>query len=124
MGLDDDITNDACFSKSTPKHLDRAIRRIMHPRTGGAPSSERIIQDVDRVESALKAILLGGGICITDEKLRAVRRGPRAEAAAGKVQRGGARTKKAGNNPAAWVHASLAPAIKRVIDQAVERFAS
>ena len=46
---DYDEEDERKFSLSTPKRVSYAYRRVLHPRTGVAPSSARIIQDVNKV---------------------------------------------------------------------------
>ena len=50
------------FSLSTPSRGSSAYRRILHPLTGGIPSSARICRDVDKVFESMKVVLDNGGI--------------------------------------------------------------
>jgi hypothetical protein len=77
------------FSLSTPKRASFAYRRILHPETGVAPSSDRIVHDVDLVFKNLMKIHLESG-----KKLNLTSRpGRRFESFDGE-RRGGKRTKK------------------------------
>ncbi len=49
------------FSLTTPKEGSRAYDRIFHPVTGVAPTSDRIIQDIDRVFTSKRKIFAAKG---------------------------------------------------------------
>ena len=49
------------FRKDTPKRISEAIHKIYDPINGVAPSSKRIVEDVKRVLTSIKAIVEAGG---------------------------------------------------------------
>jgi len=93
MNLEDDDPRK--FSMSTPKRGASAYLRVNDPVEGVAPTSERIIQDIDRVFDSMVLIRAKKG-CVIDDA--SVRNGHRQEAAMvgreGGDRRGGARVRK------------------------------
>jgi len=62
------------FDGSTPKRLSESYHRLFHPQSGVAPSSDRIIQDVQRVLVSLETVLEAEGCIIDENKARGGRR--------------------------------------------------
>ena len=99
-----DPSYDTRFTRYTPKTQGSAYLRILDPAhgpTGGAPISSRICQDVKKFLVALQAIRDSLEVCVPGLGTRA---GHRAAAAAGIMQRGGKREKKAAAENDQWVH--------------------
>ena len=58
------VVDDRLFSISTPKEAARCYKRICHPTTGVVPTSERILQDVSKVITALQVIYDAEGVYV------------------------------------------------------------
>ncbi len=56
------------IDRSTPKRLHNSYYKLFYPETGVAPSSDRIIDDVERVLGSLEFVLIVAEGCIIDEK--------------------------------------------------------
>ena len=61
------------FDGSTPKRMSDSYHRLFHPDTGVAPSSDRILEDIQRVFHSLKLVHAAEG-CMIDENNRNGRR--------------------------------------------------
>ena len=86
MKLDDDDPRK--FSMSTPKRGSSAYLRVNDPFQGVAPTSERIIQDIDRVFDSMVLICAKKG-CVIDDG--STQNGHRQEAAMVGRDKGGER---------------------------------
>jgi hypothetical protein len=89
------------YSFSTPKEISRAYLRLVHPATGGAPSSTRIVQDCEKLIRSLGKIREAGG-----KMVQGFGRNGHRERSHGN-KRGGYRAKKP-RGPAKWVHIDAA----------------
>ena len=101
------------FSRATPASSSSCYLRLLHPETGVAPSSERIIQDVTRCfDKHLRAIYEANGKCVPN---LGSRNGHRRVAYVN--NRGGFRVKGAdqADHP---IHADAQPAFKSLITKA------
>jgi hypothetical protein len=103
------------FSLSTPKRASYAYRRILDPDTGIAPSSERILHDVDLVFVNLMKIHEAEG-----SKLNLTSRPGRRFASSDVENRGGKRTKKQWKDMQLHPHAIQGRQVK--IEESRERF--
>ena len=80
------------FDASTPKKMKLAYQRILNPdESGVSPTPKRIIQDVRRVQVALRKVVTANGCLVQDA---AIRSGRRYEKSSKGENWGGARTKK------------------------------
>ena len=80
------------FSIATPNHASRAFKRIFDPVTGVSPTSERIIQDIDRVWVNMRTIYENDGAHVPG---LASRTGHRKSSGRNGFKWGGKREKKA-----------------------------
>ena len=97
------------FSRHTLREQTSAYKRVMDPALGmekGAPTSNRICQDIRKFILALTGIRDAHGICVQGFESRA---GHRAAAANGQVQRGGKREKKVATEDP-WFQSDVAEA--------------
>ena len=119
--LRDSLTDHRCFSKGTPKHLERAISRLVDPVTGVSPLPKRVCEDIRRSLRCLEPILTHEGTAITDDEYRQLRRGPRAQAGTGTAQWGGRRVKNAPTNSSKSVlrHADILPAVEGFVQNSL-----
>jgi hypothetical protein len=84
------------FSFCTPKEISRAYRRIVDPVTGGAASSNQIVQDCEKWLHSLEKIRAAGGKMVEGFGRNGHRRGHQG-------RRGGYRIKKQ-QKSANWIH--------------------
>ena len=90
----------AKFDLSTPKRGSHAYCRILHPVTGGVPSSHRILRDVDKVFESMAMVMKAQGIKIDG---LGNRKGKRQEESPCQETRGGKRTKKKEPKTETWL---------------------
>ena len=114
------------FSKRTPNKLRSAYKRVWDPELGpegGAPTGERIKQDIDRVidETYLKIFHRRGRVLDTSAY-----KGRRAEVHEARVaaQHGGQRTKGSGTEKEYWMHAEVQDCENELVRETREAFAA
>lgn len=108
--------NECKFSLSTPKRASYAYRRILHPLTGTAPSSERILHDVRLVFPNLLNVHEAKGKKDTTLVKNQGNRWVRSEV----EQRGGRQTKRSYSDFVLHPHALLGRKVK--LESSLEHF--
>ena len=112
------VTDDRKFSMATPKTVSKAIRRLWDPINGGVPSSERIVQDIQRCsQDHVKQVIEAKGAIVPGIGSR---NGHRKRPTGGK--RGGARTKNM-DNPLKlpWLHEHAVEARKNWTQESIKK---
>jgi hypothetical protein len=123
--VDLDETDPKKFSLSTPVRGTHAYLRVLHPETGGIPTSGRIVQDIEKVLPSMKTIHEHEGEVV--EGL-GDRQGKRRREVAGtgtlfkaKEQRGGKRTRTVTQFKDVWMHPDASAALVVKIETAEKR---
>ena len=107
------------YSRATPKLQSSAYLRVLDPvhgPNGGAPTSKRIIQDIDKFLPLCEEIRLANGTVV--EGLGS-RNGHRAAANAGVAKRGGKRVKRLEPPGGGWTDPAIAGIIERKLEHSV-----
>ena len=93
QALCDNEDDPRIFSMTTPKVASRSLSRIFHPVTGVAPTSKRIVEDIDKTFECARITYTAGGVHVPG--LASTTGHRKIKGNTGRAKVGGPRVKKA-----------------------------